>query len=238
MKNTEKKTPPPYATYKTFLNFINSLKENGTPSHITRSMLPGSNSAKASMSACLKSLGLITKDDIPSESLKQLADPETIYSNKLKEVIYNSYSFLNDPGFDIKNTTTEKVVEKFKVAGASGSTITKGIAFLLAACKDADIEVSRYVKAPQPARSTGVKRKRGVSKINDSQKSQEDSLPETSSEDSHEGMDRITVSLRNMVDGYVCFPANLEKEDAIKAVKAAVFMMKNYYDLKDGDLNM
>ena len=238
MKNTEKKAPPPYATYKTFSNFINSLKEDGTPSHITRSMLPGSNSAKASMSACLKSLGLIINDDVPSESLKQLTDPETSYSKKLKEVIYNSYGFLNDPGFDIKNTTTEKVVEKFKAAGASGSTITKGIAFLLAACKDAEIEVSKYVKAPQPARSTGAKRKPSVSKINDGQIPKEGSLPEIPSEDSHEDMDRITVSLRNMVDGYICFPANLEKEDAIRAVKAAVFMMKNYYDLKDGDLNM
>ena len=239
MKNTDKKTPPPYSTYKTFSNFIIGLRENGAPSHITRSMLPGSNSAKASILATLKYLHLIINGDEPSEDLNQLVDPSTNYNTKLKEIIIKSYVFLNDPEFNIKTTTTEKVVDKFKAAGASGSTITKGMAFLLAACKDAKIEVSKYVKAPAPTRAAAPRRRRSMPESNTSQKSSESVTPKSSEGyNTHDGMEHITVSLRNMDDGHIYFPAKLEQEDAIKAVKAAIFMMKNYYDLQDENLTI
>mgnify|MGYP000462874493 CR=1 FL=1 len=72
---------------------------------------------------------------------------------ELNEVKASTLSYEN-------NEYVEKVVEKFRAAGASGSTVTKCMAFLLAACEDASIEVSKYVKAPAPARSTSNGKKK------------------------------------------------------------------------------
>ena len=50
-----------------------------------------------------------------------------------------------------------------------------------------------------------------------------------------EGMERITVPLRGKEDGIIFFPAELEKEEAKRAVKAAVFILNSYYELDDED---
>lgn len=231
MENISKKAPPPYVTYKSFSNFINKLREDGMPTHLTRSTLPGSNSGKATMAASLKAMGLIENKDEPTDLMKKLVNPECDYPSVLKEVLYSTYDFLTDPEFDLKNTTTDKVMEKFRELGAKGSTVTKCISFLLSACQEADIEVSKYVKTPPPDRSPNSKRKAK----NTTQHVDRDVNDAGSGEDNDdipEGMEKITVPLRNMEDGVIYFPADLEQEEAKKAVNMANFILKNFYGLE------
>ncbi len=231
MENIAKKAPPPYVTYKSFSNFINKLREDGMPSHLTRSTLHGSNSGKATMAASLKAMGLIENKDDPTDLMKKLVNTECSYPAVLKEVLYSTYDFLTDPEFDLQNTTTDKMVEKFREAGAKGSTITKGISFLLSACEEADIEVSKYVKAPPPERSPSSKRK-----VKNTQQYDDGDTNDTGSnvdnDEIPEGMEKITVPLRNMEDGIIYFPADLEQEEAKKAVNMANFILKNFYGLE------
>ena len=232
MDKPEKKTPPPYVTYKSFSNFINGLRENGVPTHITRTILPGSNSGKATMAATLRSLGLVNAAEQPTEVMLKLTDPNNDYSSTLREIIISQYDFLTDPEFDIKNTTTEKVAEKIREAGAGGSTVTKCITFLLAACENAGIEVSSYVKAPAPSRSNGGGKRRAKAK---------DPAPQADSPADEalgadlvpENMERITVPLRGMEGGVIYFPAELEPDEAKKAVRMAVFILNEFYGLED-----
>ncbi|MDO3382010.1 DUF5343 domain-containing protein [Gilvimarinus algae] len=232
-EKTDKKSPPPYVTYRSFFNFINGLRENGMPTHITRSTLPGSNSGKATMAASLRAMGLVVSDDLPTELMKQLTDPNTNYSEVLNEVLIGTYDFLSDPDFDIKNTTTDKVVEKIKLAGASGSTVTKCMAFFLSACSDANIEVSQYVKAPTPTRNSNGRRKAANKPKQAAENATKPQPTAGHQEDIPEGMERITVPLRGMEDGIIFFPAELEENEARKAVKAAVFILNSYYELED-----
>ena len=51
-----------------------------------------------------------------------------------------------------------EVVEAFRKQGVSGSTTVKAMAFFLAACKDAKIEVSKYVRTPPIQKSNGTKK--------------------------------------------------------------------------------
>lgn len=229
----EKKSPPPYVTYKSFTNFINGLRENGMPSHITRSMLPGSNSAKATMGASLRAMGLVVNDDSPTDLMRRLTDPDSNYSEVLSEVLVDTYDFLSDPDFDIKNTTTDKVVEKIKLNGASGSTVNKCMAFLLAACSDANIEVSQYVKAPARTSKSSGKRRAANKSRNEATNPTSSQPLASNQEDIPEGMERITVPLRGMEDGVIFFPAELEENEARKAVKAAIFILNSYYELED-----
>lgn len=226
MEKPDKKMPPAYVTYKSFINFINGLRENGMPSHLTRTMFPGSNSGKATMALSLKALGLMHKEDIPTDLMKKFVDTKNGYNEILREVVLASYDFLTSPDFDIKTTTTDKLAEKFKDAGAGGSTVTKCMAFFLSACGDAGIEVSKYVKTLPPAPTSQKKRQKQKPPQGHDDGGDDGQPP------APPGMDKIVVPLRGIEDGVIYFPAGLDAVEAAKAVKAAIFILNNYYDLE------
>lgn len=234
MANSEKQIMPPYAPYKSFQRLINGLRENGMPSHITRSLLPGSNSGKATMAATLKSLGLVGGADAPTPKLKQLLESGDNYKPILKEILEQTYPFLTDGSLDLKTTTTEKVTDKFKEAGATGSTVLKCMAFFLAACKDAQIPISPYVKAPAaPKSSSSPKPKKKGGEVDsevDDDDERDDEIADLS------GMMRITVPLHGLKDGVILFPEGMNKKQWSRALKVAVFILNNYRDdLEDDD---
>jgi len=231
MSDSTKKVTPAYTTYKSFSNLIKDLKKDGVPPHITRSVVKGSNSGKAMMTVSLKALDLIDEDTVPKDKLARLVNSGDDYSTELNIVLQEAYSFLFDDSIDLSNTTTEKVAEKFKTAGAAGSTVTKCMSFFLAAAKAAEIEVHPRVKAPAIDRSKQARRKNKTSdpKIDNTHDQSHSELVN----DTPEGMERITVPLRNMEDGVIFFPEGLTAEDAKRAVKAAVFNLQHYYELDD-----
>lgn len=227
MAEPTKKTVMPYATYQSFSNFINGLREHGMPKHITRSMLPGSNSGKASMSAALAVLGLVTAKDEPTAAMKQLADPTKNYSEELSKILLAAYPFLRDGSLNLADTTTDKVVEKFKECGASGSTITKSMSFLLSAAKDAKLEVSRYVKTPPPPSRLGGK----VAK----KKSHKPALNEGVDDGNHgndppppTNKERIVVSAHGMEPWEIYVPKGLTSAQWKHGLKMATFILSNY----------
>lgn len=228
MSESTKTMTPPYTTYTSFDNLIKDLRENGVPEHITRSVVKGSNSGKAMMTASLKALRLIDDSMSPSEDLKQLVESEENYSKNLKKILERSYDFLFDGSIDIHNTTTEKIVEKFREAGASGSTVSKCISFFLGAAKAAEINVSARVKSPAPDRKPTKPKK---AKGKDGGSANDDQTPKKTEKALHPEMEKITVPLRGMDDGVIYFPKGLDADDAKRAVKMAVFILNNFYGL-------
>lgn len=231
MAESPKKSVPPYATYKSFSNFINGLREHGAPKHITRSMLPGSNSGKAAMSASLLALGLVNDSAEPTQIMRQLTDSKKDYGTVLRQVLEQSYGFLSDGSIDISATTTDKVVEKFKELGANGSTVTKCMAFFLAAAADAKITVSRWVKTPPaPPKSSKkrVMRPQAPAPIDDVE---DDSFDETSYP---EGKERIVVSVHGMEDWEIFVPKDLTASQWKHGLKMAKFILDNYRASEEG----
>lgn len=229
--NTEtKKTIPAYTTYTAFTNLISDLRENNIPSHVTRSVIKGSNSGKAMMMASLKYLDLINKDSIPTDTLVQLVENDDNYSINLKQLLLAKYPFLFDETIDIKTTTTEKVAEKFQQAGAQGSTVSKCMAFFLGAAKAAELEVSPRVKAPKIVGSAKRRKKLTVKKRNINQP--EDLIP-VDDDLIPEGMERITVPLRGMEDGVIFFPDDLDEDSAKRAITMTTFILNQFYGVED-----
>ncbi len=240
MNDEVKKQVPPYTTYTQFFNLIIDLREHGIPEHVTRSVAKGSNSAKSMMLAALKSMKLITEHGEPTEELRRIVEDEEGYVANLQKTMFDTYPFLFDGSIDLANTTTEKVEEKFRGAGASGSTITKCVAFFLAAAKDAEIPVSPRVKAPSPSRGSSPARRKAANgrkkPENEEPPADNGNEPDIRDQDyAPEGMERITVPLRNMVDGVIFFPEGLSPDEARRAVRAAVFNLKHYYELDEED---
>ena len=177
------------------------------------------------ISATLRTLGLIDKNDAPTDAMMQLVDPKQNYAENLKVILVQSYPFISDGSIDLKNTTTEKVVEKFKQAGATGSTVSKCMAFFLAACKAAGIETSQYVKAPLPPRASGrpPKRRQGT-------KAREklDVIHADPDDVDLDGMARITIPLHGMQDGRVYFPEDMTLAQWRYALRMTEFILQNY----------
>ncbi len=224
MADSTKPVVPPYATYQSFANFINALREHGMPKHITRSILPGSNSGKASMSATLGALGLVNEKDEPTPIMRQLTDSKNDYGKILNQIITESYPFLRDKSLDLSDTTTDKVTEKFKELGAGGSTITKCTAFLLGAAKDAGMQVSRYVKTPLPP--TRATKKRHVRSAADDGPDTADALAKPLGVP--EGKERIVVSVHGMEDWEIFVPKGLTAAQWKHGLKMANFILSNY----------
>lgn len=153
-ENDRKTKTPAYAPFKSLMNFINSLKENGVPTQIDRSMMGGmSGSSQAALITSLEFLNLISDNGAPAKELQQLVDTE---ENKrgplLSSVLERSYPFLFSGAIDLKRATTKQVEEAFRSQGASGSTVVKCMGFFLAAAKAAGITVSPHVKTPTAPR--------------------------------------------------------------------------------------
>ena len=157
-QNGDKKPLPPYPAYKTLSNFIDGMRVT-LPSRIDRSVMPSLSGAnQGALIATLKFLKLITDDGTPTQDLSRLAKAQDAERKKiLREILTKSYDFLLGNAFRVANATPRQIEEQFTAkTSATGETVRKCIAFFLAAAKDADIEVSPYLKKmrySKPARS-------------------------------------------------------------------------------------
>lgn len=146
---------PPYVPYKTFHNFIDSLKQ-GTPGRIDRSVMgTASGAMQNQLLAALRYLHLIDEQGTPTQSLKRLVAAEDgERSQVLRDILEASYSLFLDDSFDLAIATPAQFDEKLKSTGASGDTVRKCAAFFLAAAKEAEIPVSSRITSAPKARST------------------------------------------------------------------------------------
>lgn len=149
-QQSQQQAVPPYVPYRTFHNFIDSLKQ-AIPSRIDRSVMPSMSGAlQSQLTAGLRYLGLIGQTGQPSPALSQLVHSEgPERANILRSIVGKAYPFLFDH-FDLKTATPRMVEEQFAKAGASGGTIDKCVLFFLSAAKEAGIELSPHLKGNRP----------------------------------------------------------------------------------------
>jgi hypothetical protein len=160
---TEKPLTPALISYTSFISFFNQIREGAVvPARIDKSLMPrASGSQSAGILAALRFFGLIDSIGKPSEEFKAvvLADDEA-RKPIMASLIKKSYKFLfEDSDFDLTTASSGQMIAKFRDLDFSGSTLTKTIAFFLAAAKDNGIQVSTYVKAPPPPKGNGATRK-------------------------------------------------------------------------------
>lgn len=192
-----------------------------------------SGSLQSAMLSALKALDSINSDAEPTDNLKSLIySSNEQFSTTLAQLTKKTYSFIFNDSIDLKTVSGKKVEEKFKEAGASGSTLTKCIAFFLAITKDANISVSPYVKAPKLNSSTKIKTK--SPSTTEASASLQNELENTSDkkQPDHSDMVKITVPLRDTNDAVIYFPKNMDDNQIKQAVKMADFILKNYYGIE------
>jgi hypothetical protein len=139
------KTVPPYAPYRSFRNYIDSLKQ-GIPSQIDRSVLRNMSGAlQSQLSSTLRYLGLVNEGGQPTDRLSRIVHSEGAErSSALRNIAMAAYPFLFE-GFDLKTATPKMLSDKFASMNASGGTIGKCVAFFISMAKDAEIPLAAHL---------------------------------------------------------------------------------------------
>lgn len=153
-----KKPIPPYVAYKTFINFVNGLKQ-GIPNRIDKSVIRLSGAAQSQLIYALRFFDLIEPDGKPKESLARLVNSEGAERKKLlKEMTLRAYDFFFSSSLDLNNATGKQVEELFGEHGVQGETARKAISLLLLFAKETEIKMSPHLKVPRTRRSASRRR--------------------------------------------------------------------------------
>lgn len=136
---------PPYASYRTFRNFIEWLRE-GIPDRVDRSFweqrLNGSNGVQVMTS--LRVLGLINAENRPTMTLEQLVHSEgDARKQALRAILEENY-----PGvfqLPLGRATFSQLRDVFRARAPKDSVLNKCIAFFVQAAQDAGIELSAHI---------------------------------------------------------------------------------------------
>lgn len=153
MADTQKKPSPPYATFPSFISFINKLRGTGVPNRIDRSVFGNaSGSVIYSVLASLQSLKLIGENGDPSPAFIDYVNASDENRPKLfRQIVIKGYPSLFTSGMDLTKITAGQFNDHIRDEfGVAGSTIDKIASFFLAAAKAADIPVSKHLESRPP----------------------------------------------------------------------------------------
>ncbi|MGI3130301.1 hypothetical protein ACRSLK_07875 [Halopseudomonas pachastrellae] len=223
----DKLVRPPYTSYRSFESLIKELKEHDIlPAAIDRGLLAKrSGSEQSALFATLKWFKLIDESHAPTELLSSfISAGEDDARQQMKEMIENSYSFVTDGTINLKNATSNQMASKFREYDVSGSTLTKSIAFFIAAAKSAGITLSPHIKAPPAPSTTGKKKptKQTPTEPTASQdKSSASPAPDT-------GTISIPIPIMGLQDGAISLPANMNARQWNSVIKMTEFILQNY----------
>jgi hypothetical protein len=148
---------PPYGPLGTFRSLLGKITIR-PPSRIDDSVMPATSRViRLQLHAALRYLSLVSEDGAPTDRLKKLIGSQGAERKAiLQETIKQAYAFLFS-GFPLANCTSDELEQEFMKQGASGETLRKCLAFFLGLCREAEIEISAYIKPFRGSRSAARK---------------------------------------------------------------------------------
>ncbi len=165
---TPKSPAVPYVSWKTFVNYLQSLQQS-IPNRIdTSGMLTLSGSNRTLVMAALKFFMLIDESGKPQETLEPLVNSYTTatmgeFQKKLRQLLEKHYPPLFVSGFDLKTATPSHFSEQFGKMEIAGDTGRKAQTFFLEAAKATGISISSTILATRgKGKRIGSPRPKGV----------------------------------------------------------------------------
>ncbi|MFR0692156.1 hypothetical protein ACLUTX_22355 [Enterobacterales bacterium AE_CKDN230030158-1A_HGKHYDSX7] len=228
----EKLVRPPYTSFRSFESLLKELKDHEVlPAVIDRSTLEKrSGSEQSALIATLKWFTLIDDKQVPTKLLEQyLEADEEAAKPLLKGMVEQSYTFVSDGSFNLRNATSKQMAELFRGYEISGSTLTKSVAFFLAAAKSAGISVSPHVKPPV-APSNGTKKKTPKTPAQTTESDEHSASKAAAAQTRPHGMIHIPIPIMGMQDGSINLPDNMDERQWASVIKMTEFILQNYRD--------
>jgi hypothetical protein len=155
-----RKRLPPYISYRTFLNFLEGLRE-GIPSRIDRSYWGDkfSGSTGTQLVSALRFLRLIDNNNTPTNLLRQLAsNNEDQRTHTLQLICNDAYVFLLGSTFDPEKATYAQLNEVFHdMYQVTEDVARKCIKFFIQMAQNAEIPLSPFIlKRSRKMRTSNV----------------------------------------------------------------------------------
>ena len=155
---SEKQSIPPYVPWRTFENYLDSLREFGAslPNVIDRDSMPTYSGATQSwLLSALRALHMIDENGVPRPLLTQIVqaapdDRQPLY----KQLIETEYRFLKE--IDLRGATQRQLAKAFESTGATGDTVRKCMLFFIGIAKAADLQLSPLIQKAGRRPSKGV----------------------------------------------------------------------------------
>jgi hypothetical protein len=168
---TEDKTRkrlPPYISYRYFLNFLETLQQQGVPARVDRSYWGSkySGSVGVQLVAALRFLGLIDTIAAPTDRLRKLTILKgASRSDHLKQITLESFTFLS--AVNMQSATYGQLEDAFHAAYQLAPNVKrKCIKFYIDIAKDSGITLSSFITTRVRSNNTGIGIKGVVRKKN------------------------------------------------------------------------
>lgn len=135
---------PPYMSWATFENIIETLGSRGLPDQIDRSLLTSrSGGDQAQFLRAARAFKLIDEAGRPLPRLKEYVTQPDRRRDILREVLTESYPSVVALG---TGATPQQLTAEFRAFGIEGDTVRKAETFYLNAARQAEIELSPHFK--------------------------------------------------------------------------------------------
>jgi hypothetical protein len=155
---------PPYLSYRTFRNFLESVRISGVPTRIERSMMASkSGSTQTLLFSAIRYLDLASEKGVSTPDLEQLVNSDGKQQRDVwRRIFVRSYSGVFKSNVNLERATTEELSEIFSREGVSSKdTVRKCITFFCMGAKDAGIKLSPHIRPYAGHRQLG-RRPRGT----------------------------------------------------------------------------
>ena len=168
VNDSSRKPLPPYVSYRTFRNFIDTL-QLGVPARIDRSYwgerLSGSTGTQ--LMTALRFLGLIDGNGIPTSRLRQLVSAQGNQRPEiLKQIAFTAYIFLSNRSVDPRTATYAQLEEGFHSNyQVTGDVARKCIKFFTNLQSDAGVPLSLFILRKSKTKYAGSRTKGATRKV-------------------------------------------------------------------------
>lgn len=145
---TEPRLTPPYLPFKTFIGFLDALKETAVPQRIDPSVMGKySGTMKTQLRTALRFFSYIDDNGIVDPSLRKLVSLRgtSDWKNAFSGELFSAYSDIVGD-LDLDRGTLQQLKEQFKKSGVEGSVLIKGVRFYLAALEESGAKYSPHFK--------------------------------------------------------------------------------------------
>jgi hypothetical protein len=165
-----KRVPPPYVSYRTFLNFIEGLEQT-IPARIDRSYwgnrFSGSNGSQ--LVAALRFLDLTDSNGFPTGKLKQMVISKGNERTEIiKKIVREAYSFLAEDAPDPQTATYAQLEEAFHDHfQLAGDVVRKCIKFYINLATAGGVKLSPFITGKTRISNPGTNFKRINRKLSD-----------------------------------------------------------------------
>jgi len=214
----------PYIPWKSFDNFVATLKSTHAPDVIDGGVMPATMSGglQRQIRAALKFLGLTNGTGKVSDRFNDLIEAHGTpqWSIAVKECVLDSYSTIVGD-LVIEKATAGQLDAKFKATGASGQVLDKAIRFYLHALKAAGIKYSSYLSMRKQSKVRKVKTDNQTRVPTSTQVA-----PVSKVDDDVRGVIEFPLHFGSKPTGRICVPENVDDHDMplfdamVAAVKA------------------